>query len=357
MHKLLQRQLKKTGATVNEKFLSLVDQAYVDADEDRRLLEHSLEISSDEMKKLYKKLAIHAQEQLKASEDRYDALTYELRNHYFFYAYDCNFLFTYLSDSITNIAGYTKEELLGTAFTNYFTKDQVNHNIQQLSQKIIDGEIVEPHVVNIFHKNKTNLYLEVSSYPIYDANGKFIEVKGIARNVTQEYKAQQKLHFLSNHDTLTGIANRHSLYNKLEYIITDSKRNTKNFSLLYIDLDEFKAVNDTYGHDTGDILLKDVTSRTQLEIRQNDIFARIGGDEFIIVLTDVDKDFISKIAQNILSSLVKPFMIYEQTINISVSIGIATYPKDGEDIDSLLKNADNAMYSIKKSGKNNFTHA
>jgi len=357
MHKLLKRQLKKTGITVDEKFLTLVDKAYNDADEDRKLLELSLEISSKEMKELYKKLATQAQKRLKASEDKYNSLTYELRNHYYFYSYNKDFVLTYISDSIYNIGGYSKEEIINTKFTDYLTNNPINHNLKELVNKTLQGESVAPHVIGFTHKDGSELFIEVSSYPILDTDKNCIEVSGIARNVTQEYKAQEKLHYLSNHDTLTGIANRYNLYNKLEYIITDSKRNEKNFSLLYIDLDEFKAVNDNYGHDAGDALLQEVTLRIKNEIRQNDIFARIGGDEFIIVLTDVDKGFISHIAKNILTALIKAFVIQEQTINISVSIGISTYPKDGEDIDTLLKNADNAMYLIKKGGKNNFAHA
>ena len=356
MHKLLQRQLKKTAASVDKTFLALVEQAYVDADEDRKLLEHSLDISSQEMQELYTKLAKHAQKQLQISEDKYTSLTYELRNHYFFYSYDQNLLFTYFSDSIYNITGYSKDELINTHFTNYLTNNKLNDNLQELSLKIIAGESVDPHVISILHQDGTILYLELSSYPVYDEYNHFVKVSGIARNITQEYEAQEKLHYISNHDTLTGISNRHSLYNKLEYIIAHSQRNKKNFSLLYIDLDGFKTVNDNYGHDVGDFLLQEVAHRVKEEIRKDDIFARIGGDEFVIVLTDVNKDFIATISQNILKNLSKTFYIKKQNINISVSIGIATYPKDGEDIDTLVKNADSAMYVIKKSGKNNFAH-
>ena len=359
MHKLLKRQLKKTGANVDnvdKDFLALVEQAYQDADDDRKLLEHSLEVSSLEMQELYHKLAKQAQEQLKLSEDKYNALTYELRNHYYFYSFNKSFLLTYLSDSVYNITGYSKEELIGTPFTQHLTSHPMNANLNELATKLFSGEKVAPHIINISHKDGSDLFLELSSFGVYDDNKHLTNVSGIARDITQEYIAQQKLHHLSNHDALTGISNRHSLYNQLEYIIVDSKRNKKNFSLLFIDLDGFKAVNDTYGHKTGDILLQKVTQRIQKQIRQSDLLARIGGDEFIVVLTDVDKEFISKISQEILQNLEKTFLIQENTLNISASIGIATYPKDGENNDALLNNADKAMYTIKNSGKNNFIH-
>ena len=199
------------------------------------------------------------------------------------------------------------------------------------------------------------MYLEITSYPFFDKNNNILEVQGIARDITEQYEAQKKLYYISNHDTLTGITNRHSLYNKLDFIIADSKRNHKTFALLYIDLDEFKNINDTFGHETGDLLLKEVTKRINKDIRQNDIFARVGGDEFIIILTDVESSFIAKIAKIILDTLKHDFILKSKKISISVSIGIATYPKNGEDIDTLLKNADIAMYRVKNSGKNNFT--
>ena len=347
MHKLLQHQLKKTGAIVDKKFLNLVNQAYEDADEDRVLLEHSLDISSEEMRELYKQLKITSKHEIKESKDRYDALVYELRDHYFFYAFNKNYLLTYLSDSIYNIAGFTKEEMLHTSFTGYLSNDRLNKDILKYVKKVISQVMQDSHKVSMYHKDGSLLYLEVNNYPIFDEENNLIEVKGIARNITKEYEAQKKLHYISTHDRLTGIANRHSLYTKLEYIIADSERNSKSFALMYLDLDNFKEVNDTLGHYGGDALLKELVQIIKGEIRNNDIFARIGGDEFIIILTDIDSHFISKIAQNILTALAP---------NISVSIGIAIYPKDGEDIDTLLKNSDSAMYKIKNSGKNNFSH-
>ena len=321
MHKLLRRQLKKTGATVDKKFLDLVNQAYKDAD-----------------------------------EDRYHALVYELRNHYFFYAYNENFIITDLSDSIYNIIGFSKEEILHKNFINLITNNKLNETIDDKVNKMIAGEPVEPHIINMYHKDGSNLYLELSSYPVFDDNGEFIEVKGIARNITKEYETQKKLQYISNHDTLTGISNRHSLYNKLEYIISDASRNNKAFALMYIDLDNFKGVNDTLGHDGGDTLLKELTQRIKAHIRQNDLFARIGGDEFVVILTDIEDSFISEITLNIINALKVDFLINNQKTAITVSIGIASYPKDGEDIDMLLKNADNAMYKIKNNGKNSFAH-
>jgi len=354
MHKLLKRQIQKTGAIVDEKFLELVNQAYIDADEDRTLLELSLEISSKEMRELYETLQKHSKLALKQSEEKYNKLVYELRHHYIFYAFNQEFQLTDVTDSVYNILGYTKESLINKNFTSILTNDDINAKSIHLAQKTLEGEESEPHILCVTHYNGNPYYFEVSIYPVYDKEHKFLEVRGIARNITTEYIAHKKIHYISNHDNLTGIANRYNLENKLEYILSDAQRNHKNFSIFYLDLDGFKNVNDTYGHSVGDILLQEVVKRVQNEIRQNDVFARIGGDEFVLVLTNIDKTYISYISNKILKSLNQKFYISGQTIIISASIGIASYPKNGEDIETLLKNADQAMYSIKASGKNDF---
>lgn len=354
MHSLLKRQLKKTGATVEKKFLDLINQAYYDADKDRELLEQSLDVSSLEMRELYDELEKNSKKRLKESQDKYDKLVYELRDHYFFYSYSHKYELTYLSDSIYNILGYTHKEIINTYLTDYLSDDKVNTNAIKSVNKLLSGEQQAPKIISLIHKTGSLKYLEITSYPFFDENHKVLEVQGIARDITKEHEAQKRLYHLSNHDSLTGITNRHSLYNQLDFIIADSKRNHKAFALLYIDLDEFKNVNDTFGHEIGDLLLKEVTARIKKEIRQNDIFARVGGDEFIVVLTDVASSFVSKIAKIILDTLKADFILNNKKINISVSIGIATYPENGEDINTLLKNADSAMYKVKNSGKNNF---
>jgi diguanylate cyclase (GGDEF)-like protein/PAS domain S-box-containing protein len=355
MHKLLKRQLKKTNVDVDKKFLTLVEQAYVDADEDRKLLEHSLKISSEEMRELYEELKKASQKKLRASEERYERLVHELREQYFFYAYDKEFNFTYISDSVTDILGYEKEEVLGANFSNFYTDDTINKISIEASVRQRKGEKSPPRIVSVYNKNGDIHYLEIDSYPVMSKKGLFIEAEGIAKDITQQYTTQKKLDYLSSHDALTGLVNRYSLYNQLEYIIKDSQRNTKNFSLFYIDLDNFKLVNDTFGHAQGDTLLINITNKIQNHIRGNDIFARIGGDEFIIVYTNVNEDAKYDLAKEILQSIDSVLHQSHKNLKVSASIGISCYPKDGEDIDSLLKSADSAMYTIKQNGKGNFS--
>lgn len=163
------------------------------------------------------------------------------------------------------------------------------------------------------------------------------------------------LYNLSRTDTLSGLANRNHLQERVEHIIEQSKRTEKEFALLFLDLDHFKSVNDSLGHDIGDELLKNVAHTIQDILRANDVVARIGGDEFVIVLTDFkDEIELIEIITRIQNRLMKPWVIKTFPINISSSIGITVYPKDGEDLLTLMKNADIAMYEAKEKGRRGY---
>ena len=355
MHHLLKRQLKKTGATVDEKFLELVNQAYRDADEDRNLLEHSLDISSQEMRELYEQLQKTTQDKLQQSRQRYAHMTFALKDYYFFYTRNVAGTFTYTSDSVHNILGYKVEEFL-IHYSTYLTDDPINQEIKNFTKRALEGKQQKPYEISVYHKNNSISYLEISEFPVFNAAGEVVEIEGVARDITSQHLVQQELDYLVQHDTLTGILNRFSLHNKLDFIIANSKRNKENFAILFLDLDHFKEINDTLGHDVGDLLLKESVARVQMLIRENDIFARIGGDEFVLVLTNIDRNYISKIAAKVVSSLKAPFLINKDIIKISTSVGIAVFPEDGSNIDTLLKNADQAMYNTKSTGRDNFSY-
>ena len=166
---------------------------------------------------------------------------------------------------------------------------------------------------------------------------------------------QRKLEQMAHFDKLTNLPNRAYFYIELEQEIKRAKRLKYNLALMFIDLDGFKNVNDTFGHNVGDELLIQTASRLQKSIRGVDIVARIGGDEFIVLLTNMKEiQAASLIAKNIIDILNNDFLINKQTINIGASIGISCYPNHASDIDTLVSNADEAMYQAKDSGKNNF---
>ncbi len=168
-------------------------------------------------------------------------------------------------------------------------------------------------------------------------------------------KEQEELYRLSTRDSLSGLYNRLSLMEKINWLISKNRRSKEKFSIIFLDLDNFKNINDTKGHDIGDRVLKQISKVLMEAVRENDIVSRIGGDEFVIVLPDSSDDMvIVDVAQRIKTTLSSPIELGDDTYSVTASMGITIYPKDGDDTTSLLKNADIAMYKAKELGKNNY---
>jgi diguanylate cyclase (GGDEF)-like protein len=165
----------------------------------------------------------------------------------------------------------------------------------------------------------------------------------------------RRVEYLAYHDGLTALPNR-SLFNKLlSQAISQARRYHRKLAVAFIDLDRFKQINDTLGHEAGDELLKEVANRLKACLRESDTVARLGGDEFVVLLTEVgDEHYAAAVAQKIITSVAKPFTLLGQEFRVTASIGISSYPKDGPDEQTLTKNADIAMYQAKEDGKNNY---
>ncbi|MBR9971029.1 EAL domain-containing protein [Magnetospirillum sulfuroxidans] len=177
----------------------------------------------------------------------------------------------------------------------------------------------------------------------------------VVRDISERKVAQARLEFLAHHDPLTELPNRLLLQDRVEQAITLAERENRRMALLFIDLDQFKTVNDSLGHAAGDRLLKDVAKRLRQCVRESDTIARLGGDEFIIVLNNPrDADAVVEVAEKIQKVMTAPLFIDDQDINSSLSMGIALYPDDGDDFDTLLKKADTAMYHAKQSGRSTY---
>lgn len=192
--------------------------------------------------------------------------------------------------------------------------------------------------------------------PIFDEKKKIEAIAGNSRDITERKLAESKILQLAHTDTLTQLPNRRLFRDRLDQIIKHSRREEKHFTLLCIDLDKFKEVNDRLGHEVGDLLLQQVSKRLKSCVRDLDTIARMGGDEFMIILADINQDDQTKIIVNkILTKLMKPFKIKRQSIEISASIGITLYPQDGVKPDILMGKADKAMYDAKKLGQNQYS--
>ena len=175
------------------------------------------------------------------------------------------------------------------------------------------------------------------------------------RDVTARLEAEEQIEALAYHDPLTHLPNRRLFIERLEMNLLGAKRVRDNVGVLFIDLDRFKAINDTLGHDVADALLVEIANRLKSCVRGTDTVARYGGDEFTVILPDLHQpEDAAQVAEKILERVVEPVVAGETSIEISVSIGIAVFPHDGQDINTLLRNADDAMYRAKQAGRNNY---
>lgn len=259
-----------------------------------------------------------------------------------------------VNQSFVRVTQYTKEEVLGK-------KPSILHSGNQdvafyrrmwdvlLRERRWQGEI--------WNRRKNNeIYPEwLSITAVTDDNGDVGHYIGIFSDVSTESDGDERLYHLAHYDSLCNLPNRMLFYDRLRQAISRSKRNDQKIAIMFMDLDGFKEVNDEYGHIVGDELLQLVSLRVVAVLRESDTLARIGGDEFTIIITDIDdKKSIGKIATKILLSVQEMCKLHGHEFNISASIGISLYPDDGEEISLLVKQADMAMYKAKKEGKNGF---
>lgn len=176
----------------------------------------------------------------------------------------------------------------------------------------------------------------------------------LSRDITDRKKAEERNYYLANFDYLTGLVNRTQLDHQFKYILGLAKRHETSFAIMFLDLDHFKDINDMLGHHIGDKMLIETAHRLKFLKRETDVIARLGGDEFIILLPNTSFEGAQEVAQKVLSLISKPYTIEHNTLNITVSIGIALYPQDGDEIEILSQKADVAMYRSKETGRNNF---
>ncbi|MDX2504479.1 MAG: EAL domain-containing protein [Gammaproteobacteria bacterium] len=189
----------------------------------------------------------------------------------------------------------------------------------------------------------------------YSDAGEVLHYIASFADISKRKADQERIHYLAHHDALTGLLNRFSLEERLSQAITIAQRNHNKLALLFIDMDRFKTINDTLGHPIGDALLVEVANRLKQCVRECDVVARIGGDEFVILLSEIkDSLLVAPIARLIVEMLGKPYTINNQKVFSSSSIGISLFPSNGDNYERLMKNADNAMYHAKDLGRNNY---
>jgi diguanylate cyclase (GGDEF)-like protein/PAS domain S-box-containing protein len=201
--------------------------------------------------------------------------------------------------------------------------------------------------------NGESRYIEVRLLPQIGDQGKVLGCFAVTTDITEHKLAEERIQRVAHHDSLTGLPNRLLFNDRLNQVISLAKRDSRQFALLYLDLDKFKPVNDALGHTAGDELLQGVATRIRQQVRESDTVARVGGDEFTVILPDIARgEEAETVAKKINAAFATPFQLgsQKQSVNIATSIGIALYPADGRDADALVKAADAAMYSAKQVG-------
>ncbi len=245
----------------------------------------------------------------------------------------------------SELIGKTDIDLFGEAFgQRTFLEDL---RIMESDEPIIG--LVESRPIG---PGETNWTL-TTKVPLHDADGTVVGLLGITREINELKRTELDLQHLATHDTLTGLPNRYLMTDRLNQILVHGVRTTTVFAVLFLDIDDFKAINDERGHDFGDLVLQAISTILVSTVRGSDTVARIGGDEFVIILESLVKHGdAGSVADKILSNIAKPFMLKRHKVHVTVSIGISIYPDNGDDAEVLLRAADYAMYTAKGQGKN-----
>ena len=251
--------------------------------------------------------------------------------------------------------GYSKEEAIGQPVSVL----HVPEDVDKTTAEVLDA--VGKHgkwtgVVRMLRKDGSIGWVESMVVPLLDDEGVMTGALGINRDISERILNEERLVRMAHYDQLTELPNRALLIDRLEQVMLHAQRNNSRFALLYIDLDNFKAVNDDAGHAVGDLVLKETAKRLKQAVRASDTVARIGGDEFVVLLEELHtEDAVAQVAEQIVDGLRQPCSVKGYAAKLTGSIGIAIYPDDGKTSDELLSSSDNFMYKAKKSGKDKFS--
>ncbi|MDP1934815.1 MAG: EAL domain-containing protein [Nitrosomonas sp.] len=265
----------------------------------------------------------------------------------------------YLNTAAENMTGWLKEEARGypirevMRIINSETYNPVSNPVELVLQQ--DKPMTLAADTILIRRDGNEVAIEDSAAPIHDSNGRIRGAVIVFHDVTPARAIVAKMAYLAQHDSLTNLPNRALLNDRITQAIELAKRRGTYLALLFLDLDNFKHINDSLGHSTGDKLLQSIAQDLSTCVRSSDTVSRLGGDEFVILLTqDKHAQDAALTADKILTVLAKPHTIAEHVLYITTSIGISVYPADGQDPETLIKNADIAMYHAKERGRNNY---
>ncbi len=260
----------------------------------------------------------------------------------------------YVNAAFETISGYGRGEAVGSKPSLIKSGMHDAAFYRRMWSVLRRGGVFQDVLIN--RRKSGELYYEEKTItPLKNENGRITHYISTGKDITDRMETQERLHHLAYHDLLTGLPNRAMLSDRLQHALTRASRARERLAVLILDLDRFKVINDTLGHDIGDRLLRAIAARVQSCVRDSDTLARLGGDEFAVLLEDVTgAGQISAVATEILDQFARPVVVEEHELFVTPSIGIGIYPDDGDDMLSILKNADTAMFRAKEHGGNTY---
>ncbi len=263
--------------------------------------------------------------------------------------------YTYVSSRVQSVWSYTDQELIGHTPYDFMPPGEAERVREWLAQNArADGSFRDLEH-SILTRNAHTRWLLVNAVGIFDDAGQLTGLRGTGRDITDRKAAEDRINDLAWRDPLTKLPNRLLFNDRLEQGIVAARRSGQSLAVLFIDLDRFKYINDSLGHEVGDLLLKEVATRMDTCIRKGDTLSRLGGDEFVVTLEGLQHaEDAAQVAGKIIKALGRPFEIAGHALTTSCSIGIAIFPMDADDDRTLMKNADTAMYHAKEKGRNNY---
>ncbi len=261
----------------------------------------------------------------------------------------------YVNPKYCEVTGYRQEELIGREIHLLGDETDDPRKLEGIWDRLTNGEIWKGEFRNR-RKNGRPYWESAVIAPIRNAGGEISHYLSVREDITERKAFEQRLLEQATHDQLTGLPNRFLSIDRLQQMLQHAQRHKKRIGIIYIDLDNFKTVNDSLGHSTGDDLLIQVSTRIWTHLRDEDTLCRLGGDEFMALVPNLVNpvEDLKVIIERVIGSLQAPFDLSGREINVTSSLGIAIYPDDGESVSSLMSNADMAMYEAKRSGRNTF---
>ena len=289
------------------------------------------------------------EEALRESEEKYRSLIEFTDDPVYLVNRQKQYLF--MNAACLSRLGLPQDQIIGRTYGEFHSRKENKEFAEHIEQVFQTGRFVQYE----HRSRRDDRYFLRTLSPVKEPDGTIAAITVISKDITERKRMEEELAHMATHDSLTGLPNRMLFNDRLALALTQAHRYKKKLAVMLLDLDLFKEVNDSFGHRVGDQLLRAVGSRLQELLRRGDTVARMGGDEFLLLLTEINRvKNGTTIAQKIVESFRAPFTCDDHQLHITTSIGITIFPDDGKDADTLVKNTDIAMYRVKEKGRDNF---